>query len=148
MTKVGKRDGERGERRDGVIDGAAAPQRRPRCPSGTPPSIASTSAANPTVTLTGRPWRDEARDALIAHLVRKAEIAVREPVEIAQILHAERPVEAVEMIEIGAHLRRQRALLVEGAARGEADHEEGQRDENQQGRDGSGNAADRVTQHR
>src|SRR6202044_633937 len=83
----------------------------------------------------------------IAQLVRKAEIAVRQAREIMQVLHAERPVEAVEMIQIGAHLRRQSALLIERAAGSQTDDEKGERDENQQGRDGSGNAADRVPKH-
>ena len=139
-------DGERCEAGDGEVDGASASQRGPDAERH-PAKRRECKRGEADRHADRQSLCDEAGDALIAQLVRKAEVAVGKTFEIMQILHAEGPVEAVEMIEIGAHLRRQGTLLVEGAAGGQTDDEEGERDENQQGRDGSGNAAERVPKH-
>ena len=88
----------------------------------------------------GQPERDAHRQSLADELAhrevalpqRGTEVPAQQPADVTQVLHRQRPVEAVEPLEVGAHRSCERLLLVEGPARGQSHDEERQRDDGEQ----------------
>ena len=99
------------------------------------------------MTLTRQALADELGDGEIRVAQRDPEVPARQSGEILQVLHGQRLVEAVETLEVGAHRRCERLLLVERAAGRQAQDEEGERDDGEECRDESGNAPEHVVHH-
>ena len=91
---------------------------------------------------------DQLGDGEILVLQRGSEIAVHQAAEIAQELHRQRLIQVIGMDQPRLDLRRDHALLVEGAARGDAHQEEGEGDDQQQRRDGAEKTLGGKSEHR
>jgi hypothetical protein len=95
----------------------------------------------------GQPLADELAHGEIPLAQRHPEIPAREPGQIMQVLQRQRPVQAVDALEIGSHRGAEGLLLVERAARRQADDGEGNADDDEQGEEDSGETSERVAQH-
>ena len=67
--------------------------------------------------------------------------------QVTHVLHGEGLIQAVEPLEVGTHRGRERLLLIERAARCEAQDEKGDADDDEQRGNKAGEAAQRVAQH-
>ncbi len=75
------------------------------------------------------------------------EIAVCQRAEVASVLGPNRSIQAVRTLQVGHDFGRQRLLLIERAARGRADEEKGNSDNDEQGGNRAGQAGQKVAQH-